>query len=236
MKARTYPKIFSTPMVIRLLADEKLQTRRLIKESNSECTAFLKDLDFNDVVVDGDGTYLKVARHSDDTRHRVFSKVQVGDILYVREAFYAFGKWIKDGTTKTGKQQWRFVDLTIKRGAKYGYVAGRKPDTMAVRTDKGVGEHWYKRNSLFMPKSAARIFLKVTKVRVERACDISGHDCMQEGILGGTDDLCCYNYERKAYDAFDTYESFQSLWNAINGAETWENYVWVYNFERIKKP
>jgi len=40
--------------------------------------------------------------------------------------------------------------------------------------------------SIHMPKEAARIFLKVTGVRVERLQDMTAADCHKEGIVQGT--------------------------------------------------
>lgn len=41
-------------------------------------------------------------------------------------------------------------------------------------------EKWHP--SIHMPKDAARIWLKVTEVRVERLQDIDGKGCVKEGI------------------------------------------------------
>ena len=38
------------------------------------------------------------------------------------------------------------------------------------------------KNKLFMPESAARYFIKITGVRIERLQDISDEDCLKEGI------------------------------------------------------
>lgn len=91
--------------------------------------------------------------------------------------------------------------------------------------------------SIHMPREAARLFLRVTGVRVERLKDIDGHGILKEGIDNG-----------KSNPAMGTrWENMQSmafaeLWNntikpsdrALYGwaANPW---VWVIEFERISK-
>jgi hypothetical protein len=95
--------------------------------------------------------------------------------------------------------------------------------------------------SIHMPKSAARIWLKVTDVRVERVQDISAEDAMAEGL-----EFYCrenedplkhglwkdYHSGRKIH--LTAYASFLSLWETIHGVPTASNanpWVWVVNFE-----
>ena len=93
--------------------------------------------------------------------------------------------------------------------------------------------------SIHMPKDAARIFLKVTNVRVERLKEITYEGCISEGI---TDDYKTYSEEyhdnlaRRAYPVI-----FSDLWNStINKQDLdeygWEAnpYVWVIEFERVE--
>ena len=99
--------------------------------------------------------------------------------------------------------------------------------------------------SIFMPKEAARIFLKVTNVRVERLQDISENDAIAEGIdffnhgYGGSPTGIWYrNYKSGTNNCSPKY-SFQTLWQSINEKKhPWESnpWVWVYTFERIEKP
>ncbi len=99
--------------------------------------------------------------------------------------------------------------------------------------------------SIFMPKEAARIFLKVTNVRVERLQDISENDAIDEGIdffnhgYGGSPVGIWYrNYKYGTNNCSPKY-SFQTLWDSINAKKhPWESnpWVWVYEFERIEKP
>jgi hypothetical protein len=75
--------------------------------------------------------------------------------------------------------------------------------------------------SIHMPRWASRITLEVTGVRVERLRDISESDCRAEG--------CGPIYNTLAVD------HYRSVWESINGAESWtaNPWVWVIEFKRI---
>lgn len=97
--------------------------------------------------------------------------------------------------------------------------------------------------SIFMPKEAARIFLKVTNVRVERLQDISEVDAIAEGVIQhsdyGSTGYIHYGRREEALTDIDAVWSFQTLWDSINAKKhPWESnpWVWVYDFERIEKP
>lgn len=90
-----------------------------------------------------------------------------------------------------------------------------------------------KHPSIHMPRWAARTFLTVTGVRIERLQDISEADAIAEGV------------ERIAYGPFEIdghpvhpmtstyYDAFAALWDSIHGPGAWDAnpWVWVYNFE-----
>ena len=95
--------------------------------------------------------------------------------------------------------------------------------------------------SIHMPKEAARIWLKVTGVRVERLQDITFDSCQNEGIY---DDYKTYsetytnNLRRVAYP-----KAFARLWNSTIKKTDIDRYgwdanpwVWVIEFERCDKP
>jgi hypothetical protein len=104
-------------------------------------------------------------------------------------------------------------------------------------------EDWKWKPSIFMPKSACRIFLDITDVKVERLQDISEEDAIKEGIqkhIGGYKT----NYRQpsaKSYldgYSFTAQEEFKTLWYKINGPDSWNQnpFVWVISFKRIEKP
>lgn len=95
--------------------------------------------------------------------------------------------------------------------------------------------------SLFMPKEACRIFLKVTNMRCERLQDISESDSIAEGVdINYPTVFKDYLAKNHSISGFDTAkESFQTLWDSINLKKApWKSnpWVWVYDFEITEKP
>lgn len=88
--------------------------------------------------------------------------------------------------------------------------------------------------SIHMPKEAARIWLKVTDVRVERLQEITSEQISREGVEVEYPHVL--NGEEKRY-------AFSTLWNStIKKSDIdrygWDAnpYVWVIEFERCEKP
>lgn len=88
--------------------------------------------------------------------------------------------------------------------------------------------------SIHMPKEAARIWLRVTGVRVERLQDIYGKGCVKEGIE-----------EEPLKDVGDEFVKgmFHDLWDSTLKKSDIDRYgwdanpwVWVIDFERCDKP
>ena len=109
--------------------------------------------------------------------------------------------------------------------------------------------------SLFMPKSACRLWLRIKDIRVERLQNISEDDAIAEGIDFNTRGIVKFPKTYKNYLVNEKYlnkhpemwkheflespkESFQSLWDSINKkTHPWESnpWVWVVEFERYNK-
>ena len=99
-------------------------------------------------------------------------------------------------------------------------------------------EDWKWKPSIFMPKEACRLFLEVTDIRVERLQDISEEDAISEGIerLKPDGDLSYKSYAVD-YDAcVFPIVSYQTLWQKINGKESWDEnpFVWVIEFKKLE--
>ena len=226
-------------MVKAIIQGRKSQTRRLVKRwkiqlerdwAKDRPSAFsVWDKKTGGQIVDADENSISL--------EGVMPILQ-GDVLYVREEHYRFGSWKKNGLSKTGKQKWIFKPSKTQV---FGFYSDTIPaDFLAAALksrDKKTPdkEQWYKRNSLFMPKSIARIFLEITSVRVERACDVSSEDAIAEGIDNEFDTYLDYGQKEKLGSYYlSAQNSFKSLWNKINGPETWDNWVFVYGFKRIE--
>jgi len=138
---------------------------------------------------------------------------QIGDILWVRE---------------TWQHSCRAPGIDIC------YRADGEPESCDAYY---VDNHWCKwKPAIHMSKEAARIFLQVTGVRVERLQDITAQDAEREGFKF----VYAYGLDSVAMTA---YEAFAHYWNCINakrdeGAYAYEKnpWVWVYTFERCEKP
>lgn len=148
----------------------------------------------------------------------------VGDILWVRETVFDYKN---------------FKEYPIFSNIKENYI---------YKADGNfIGCHKWK-PSIHMPKEAARIFLKVTNIRVERLFEISAKDAIAEGVE------CKIVENMKEYRAYlvkdsehvfgknsypDTPQcSFLELWEKINGKKSVNSnpWVWVIEFERVEKP
>jgi hypothetical protein len=202
------PILFKLAMVRAILAGQKTQTRRIVK--NQEDMEF----DPNDptygpywynYACDADGEELKV--------RCPYGKP--GDRLWVREKYMK----AKCPITMTGAVQ-------VTRGPaideKWQYCAWYEdsPDPGGLPIREG----W--KSPIFMPRWASRITLEITAVRVERIQSISGPDCWAEGIKYAAWPPECYG---------STVECYRDLWQSIHGLESWEAnpYVWVLDLQRI---
>jgi len=99
-----------------------------------------------------------------------------GDELWVRETHWLWGRWYKNGFNEAGKQKWTFRHLEGHAASQQVYYSATKDPHPEMRgaTRESVGYH--KRPSIFMPRWASRIQLRVTDVWVERVQEISGAD------------------------------------------------------------
>ena len=138
-----------------------------------------------------------------------------GDILYVRET-------------------WGYP-IALNSDEQYVFRA----DEVAESGFKNDSHIWHP--SIHMPKEAARIWLKVTNVRVERLQEITLEDIKNEGIY---DDYKTYSKEYLENLRSVAYpKAFSRLWNStIKKTDLdrygWDAnpYVWVIEFERCEKP
>lgn len=95
--------------------------------------------------------------------------------------------------------------------------------------------------SIHMPKEAARIWLKVTDVKIERLQDVTEDGAKAEGAI---DNRGFIHSPENEYDRIHTArEHFIKIWNStIKKSDLdrygWDAnpYVWIIEFERCEKP
>lgn len=100
-----------------------------------------------------------------------------------------------------------------------------------IAAAKEKGKKW--KPSIHMPRAAARLFLEVISITIERLNVISREDAIAEGVRFDKDS----GYYFVADNIMDpTAEmAFEKLWSQINGADSWEAnpWVWVIEFKKI---
>ena len=74
------------------------------------------------------------------------------------------------------------------------------------------------------PHWSSSIILEITGIRVERLQDISPKDAFAEGVIENNDYPLAVNL-------FHAVDAFQSVWNSINGAGSWDVNPWVWVIE-----
>lgn len=136
-----------------------------------------------------------------------------GDILYVRETWAMTSDILGGGGGPVYKAE--FTDLEL---------------------EELTSKHFRWRPSIHMPKEAARIFLRVKCVRVERLWDMTEKDALAEGVPTEwpMDSVYCPHCE---------INRFINLWNSTIKPADRDSYgwdanpwVWVIEFERCEKP
>jgi hypothetical protein len=194
------PIIFSTSMVCAILAGKKTQTRRIIKPQPEEGCEPVYDSHFPDTYDDVRVWRWKGTTQAnyDDGMDWLVHRCPYGhpdDLLWVREAWA-----LLIGSSQMG------VDCATTDWERFVYRASNTNRT-----------GW--RPSIHMPKAAARIWLRITDVRVEQLQDITDCDAKAEG---------CRNWLH-----------FADLWDAINdkkpGCAWLDNpWVWALTFETVE--
>ncbi|MCL2154087.1 MAG: hypothetical protein FWH53_00325 [Leptospirales bacterium] len=136
---------------------------------------------------------------------------KINDILWVRETW-----------------------LYCMTHGRYFYKASVNETTLGNLIEAGF--NW--KPSIFMPHRAARIFLEVKSVRIERLQDIGETDCIEEGVTpvcAGVTETCYTSEGCLGCNRLYT-TAFIKLWDSINAKRgySWNSnpYVWVIEFTR----
>ena len=227
--------IFSSVMVGALLVGKKTQTRRVCKQQpypNGTWNVQLQDFQcHNDylppsaMLMDARGKALYTTSDLEGWESECPYGL-VGDRLWVRETFFAYGRWETRYSEKKKRDEWHFIDMTTECGRAYQYAAD-EPDVPLPTGRGGALPGWYRRPAIFMPRHACRIVDEITVVRVEPLNDCSAEDARAEGII-------CPLYPIDGGPKSWTL-AYEKLWESINGAGSWaaNPWVWVVEFKRV---
>lgn len=203
------PILFSGEMVRAILEGRKTQTRRVVKPE------LVSIWDEPRGAADVAAGYPWV--ELDGEKYKAVELCpygRPGDLLWVRETW-----------TCPGYEKWKPSEI---------------PSGMNIRyraTNEKPYQSYTWRPSIFMPRWASRIILRVTDVRVERVQDISADDARAEGICLDTWNLH-QSYDGTISMSLAAVQEFRSLWDSINATRGygWDvnPWVWVVEFEVVK--
>ena len=202
------PILFNTTMVRAILDGRKTVTRRVIKD---DMLTKIDQWGYSAFTPKG-SISCRGWREDGKYRERFFKlPYSVGDILYVRETWNA----LRIGNAKSGIKTF------------YWY----KADT----DDENPDDKW--RPSIHMPKEAARLFLRVTNIRVEKLQDMTIDDANKEGI--SLSFLRAVTEGNGSTTEDYSLETFETIWDSTIKKRDiakygWfaNPYVWVIEFER----
>ena len=199
------PILFNTEMVRAILDGRKTVTRRCVKYkySNTEMQMRTDKYGTSLIEIQKDVEGETFGKNEDGTTWRkLLAYIEKVPPFKVNDILYVRETW----------NEWE---------GGYVYKAWNEPFHQ-------VGAYGTWRPSIHMPKEAARIFLKVTGVRVERLHDMTGSDAVREGTKETFPPLAVDEF-RDIWDSTIKKDQLQYYsWDA-------NPYVWVIEFEVIDK-
>ena len=216
---KEYPILMSSPMVRAILADQKTETRRVVKfkppfTDHSAWQSAYKCSNSGWLFTDGP---LRDPEKQVPMLQREGGKQcpygDLGDHLWVRETYQIVASRDFEDNCDFAVQY--LADNHIEKwrdnGGEMNYPIDEK-----------------KRPSIFMPRKFSRITLEIVNIKVERLQDISAMDCITEGIERS-------DIQDPHESAIDDRKRYKELWESINGAGSWDKnpWVWVIQFTKI---
>lgn len=178
-------------------------------------------------------------------------KFKPGDVLWVRETWrvgawddagsicvdykadgFTRREWIRISDPNLYEELWqqssddaRKANASIDDDGNYNWDPGKSPT------------RW--RSPVTMPREAARLFLRVTDVRVERLNQITNNDILREGFRSESCNICVHDGGSGCEHCFAILNPFRKSWDVRNAKRGygWDSnpLVWVIEFERVEK-
>lgn len=210
---REIPILMSTPMVIATIEGNKTETRR---------TSGL------DVINEKPNNWVFGLYHAQWTDKKGFPRDNISVRFNHKKNKRKNDKnikWIKCPYGTVGDVLWvRETFLPLAFG---GYAYKASPETLVYITNEKF------KPCIHMPKDAARIWLKIKSIGVERLHDIKENDAKLEGVEKNRDGSWHDYLEPDRLFQDDARASFISLWMKINGPKSWGKnpWLWVIKYE-----
>lgn len=158
---------------------------------------------------------------------------------------YAFG-WKNDKGDFTGWNIPKYKVGEVVAIAQCYKSLGMNPE-IALHDKDGIGFYtktkfapgW--KNKMFVRADLMPHHIRITNIKIERLQEISGEDCLKEGIYKGqcgsadTHFMDAYYYKGDIQPYCTPREAFAALIDKVSGKGTWESnpYVFVYEFELV---
>ncbi|EPP5809485.1 hypothetical protein ACUT0J_001830 [Vibrio vulnificus] len=210
---KVVPMIFNTEMVKALLDGSKTVTRRPLNITEGWD---LKDRKLTKITSSHPkkgkwGALVRKETFDDKYQHDIITApCFVGDLIYVRETFRLFNHSDECGCSD-------YCNCPPSGTPIYLATCGDDSESK-----------W--KPSIHMPRTASRLTLKVTDVRIERVQDISEEEAIKEGINK--------HHQLPAFKSPIGYHTspayaYEELWNSIYGNWDENPYIWVIEFEVI---
>lgn len=238
------PILFTCPMVRAIIDGRKTQTRRVV--NMAKLRVRLLNTVKSDAILCLDPSFKPMTCPPGEykatmNQHGAVSVItKDGRLLGLKPGEFHFICPYADGETHlgdygNGKHRWTITPRDSRLWVKETFQICRYCRTLNFAAtcnerlntphcsgcDEPLG-NW--KPSIFMPRSASRITVEITGVRVERIASISVADCLAEGIqLAGK-------------DTEEIRHAYKTLWDSINGKKhSWKSnpFVWVLEFKKL---
>jgi hypothetical protein len=207
------PILFSTPMVKAILEGCKTVTRRVIStQPDNECYFEMR-------LIDG----LLTIDYNQGDENPTVKCPYAADILWVRETFTVLDYWPDSKVIQIMYEdaQTKLIELSDVEWSKFFKWINKTE----------------KKGGIYLFKSACRLKLEILSITVERLHDITEEDAIREGVEEHWVDLTTPTLLRRNYIKspgtifemdFSAKKSFETLWQSINGEESWQSNPWVW--------
>ncbi len=219
------PMMFNADMVRAIWEGQKTVTRRLVKGYA------LKHLE-----VDVDGSVIGIYQQDEGTVFPAssFAPYQPGEIVYVPEAWRLLDMW----ETLVRRRDCAKLEFQDGEVVRFHFYDRERAEKWRKYLDKPK-EHW--QSPYFMPREAARLFLRIKDVRAARLQDIDEEQAKAEGARS-TFGFVTDPENEYAPPPHTAREDFQRVWDSTVKPKDRDRFgwsanpwVWVIEFERISK-